>query len=451
MTVPGTRGRRAPRARCGVLLGAAIAALEGRAAAAEPAADPEDVTGVVREETAPGDAARRAANVVLFLPRVATEVFFIATGTAAGLIEEEQVVPRIGELLHPREGQVHVFPTAFMETGSSANVGARAIGRAGNVASSVRVGYGGAHDVVAESRLRLGFPRPLPVALGLEAFHDQRSSLGYLGLGQEPESDARNRFLPTAPGRSASYGEVRERFIGSLGVRAFPDVELFLSSSYSRRRVEDPPDADSPSVDDVFEPGSVPGFGRVNQIVYSEAALRLDTRDRRGGPATGFLFETYLGQGDGIGAPTTQYVRSGGRVAGFFSVLESDNVLSPKLVLDGVSNLKGDLPFVELPRQPDFRGFDTRRDFVSAVGSLDYRWTLARYLAARLFGDVATVAPRVAELRLEGLRWDAGFGLDVFSRDTQLGSLAVSGSPDGGRFILTFGVSSGFGDRQHRG
>lgn len=419
--------------------------------AAEPAREPEDVTGVMREEKEPSDVARHIGSGVLFLPRTATELLFTATGTAAGLIDEEQVVPRIDDLLHPDRGAIHVFPTAFVETGSSTNVGVRAIGRAGNTATTVRVGYGSTHDVVAESRLRLAFPRPLPTVLAFEAFHDERSSIGYLGLGQDPQSEPRNRFLPTAMTRAAVYSESRERFIASFGARAISDLELFVSSSYARRHVYDPPEPDAAKMTDVFEPDSVPGYQRVNRVVYSEVAVRLDTRVRRGGPATGFLFETYAGHGQGVGTPVVQYLRAGGRVAGFISVVEHDNVLSPKLVLDGVSPNRGDLPFIELPRQSDFRGFDNRRDYVSAVGSLDYRWTLARYLAARLFGDVATVAPAVRSLELEGLRWDAGFGLDVFSRDSQLGSVAFSGSPEGLRFILRFGVSGTFGDRQHRG
>ena len=68
--------------------------------------------------------------MLLYVPRATTEILFITTGTAAGLIEEEQVVPRIDDMLHPGEGEVRIFPTAFMETGSSLNVGARVIGRA---------------------------------------------------------------------------------------------------------------------------------------------------------------------------------------------------------------------------------------------------------------------------------------------------------------------------------
>jgi len=417
--------------------------------AESPTREPPDPTGIDREASEPGDPARRAVNVLLYVPRTTTELVFITTGTAAGLIEEEQVVPRVDDMMHPGEGEIRIFPTAFMETGSGVNVGARFIGRVDNVATTVRAGYGGAHDLVAESRLRLGFREPLPFALSLEALHESRSSLGYLGVGQEPESDARNRFRPNAPSRSSTYREERERFIASTGVRPARDTELFVSTSYSRRRLRDPPGS-ADTLAEVFEPGAVPGAYSLVQTVYSELALRVDTRVTRSGPAPGFLLETYAGRGDGVSGSRHNFVRAGGRVAGFFQVAHPGNVLSPKLVLDGLSVVDGPVPFVELPRQPDFRGFDNRRDYTSLVGSLDYRWAIARYLAARAFGDVATVAPRVDELRLEALRWDAGFGFDVYSRSAPLGSIAFSGSPDGARLILYFGVSSTFGDRQHR-
>jgi hypothetical protein len=426
----------------------------GAARAEEPArrqSDPERVSGVERQEREPGDFARKVGSIALFLPRAATELFFIASGTAAGLIEEEQVVPRVDEMLNPQPGEVHIFPTAFAETGTGVNVGGRVIGRSQNVASSVRAGYGGSHDLVAESKLRLSVPYPVPSAFSLEALHDERSSLGYLGLGQDPESDARNAFRPTTSARSGSYLEQRERFIASAGIRPLSDLELFVSSSLARRRVLDPADPSADSLADVFLPPSIPGAYATTQIVYSELAIRFDSRLTRGAPDTGFLLETYAGRADGIRETRTRFVRAGGRVAAFLELFAPSNVLSPKLVLDGLAPREGAVPFNELPRQPDYRGFDNRRDYVSAVGSLDYRWTLMRYLGARLFTDAATVAPRLSELRLEGLRWDAGFGLDVFSRSTELGSLAFSASPEGVRLLILFGVSPTFGDRQHRG
>ncbi len=413
--------------------------------AANTAAHP--VTGVERPEQQPGDLAREAANVVLFVPRLAADLVFTATGTAAGLIEEEQVVPRVRDLIRPPPGEIRVFPTAFVETGSSFNLGGRMIARADRLATTVRAGVGGRHDLVAESRLRLAWPEPLPLSFALEALHDSRSSIGYLGLGQDPESDPRNAFLPGVDREAASYHERRERFIFGVGARPFSDVEALVSASLTRRHALDPPEGTP--LDEVFAPGSVPGFGEVTRVIYAELALRYDTRETRGGPDTGVLVELYTGRGAGFGSTDTRFSRAGGRAAGFIGVGDRSNVLSPKLVLDTLDPIDGRLPFVELPRQPDFRGFDNRRDFVSVVGSLDYRWTLMRYLAARLFVDVATVAPSIGELELD-LRPASGFGFDVFSRSTQLGSVAFVGTPEGARFLLSFGVASVFGDRQHR-
>ncbi len=411
--------------------------------------DPKQVTGVERADRQPGDAARTVATGVLLLPRAAVELVFLATGSAASLIEEEQVVPRVHELLHPPKGEIHAFPTLFAETGSGFNVGARAIARADNLGATVRAGVGGAHDLVAESKLRLSFPKPLPFSLSLEAFHDERSSLGFLGVGQDPESDARNQFLASAPSRAATYRERRGRFIASAGTRILSDVELLASSSIARRHVLDPPD-DGDTLSEVFVAGSVPGSGAVTHIVYSEIALRVDTRAARGTPASGVLLEGYLGQASGVLNTDTRFMRTGGRAGLFLPLLESSNILSPRIALDGLSDLGSSVPFNELVRQPDFRGYDNRRDRVSMVASVDYRWAIARYLAARLFVDAATVAPELDALKLDNVRPAAGFGFDVFSRSSQLGSVRATFSPDGFLFSFGFGVSSGFGDRQHR-
>jgi hypothetical protein len=160
-----------------------------------------------------------------------------------------------------------------------------------------------------------------------------------------------------------------------------------------------------------------------------------------GGVATG---------GDGLAEDTIWAARTGVRMGAFFPLVRSSTIVSPQLVIDGVAPLAGELPFTELARQPDFRGNDTRRDRISVVGSLDYRWGVLRYVAARLFVDVATVAPYPAALRLDHLRFAAGFGADVGSSSTEIGRIALALSPEGPRLLLSLGVPSPFGDRQHR-
>jgi hypothetical protein len=412
------------------------------------------MSGVERPATEPSDLARAIAGVLLYLPRTTVDLLFLASGTAAGLVHDQQVVPRIADMVSPEEGEIGVFPTLFAETGRGRfSVGARMIANLGSIATGLRAGYGGPDEHVIETRLRFSRSDPLPATFSLEAFYDRRTDLEYLGVGQVPEDDARNRFAPGAITSEALYREQRARAIGSFGVRPAPDLELFLSTSFSRRRVDDPEGAGAAALSRVFAPGSVPGAFTETPFAYTEVALRADTREARARPSPGALVEMYGGistGGAGLAEDTIWLARAGGRVAAFVPIVRRSNILSPQLVVDGVAPLAGVLPFTELARQPDFRGHDTRRDRLSVVGSIDYRWAVLRYVAARIFLDTATVAPHLAALSLEHLRFAAGFGADVASASTEIGRVALSFSPEGARLLLSLGVPSPFGDRQHR-
>ncbi|HSN99818.1 MAG TPA: hypothetical protein VLS89_16090 [Candidatus Nanopelagicales bacterium] len=427
-----------------------------------PSDAPPPLTGVERPAIQPTDPARAVASAFLFLPRALIDLLFLASGTAAGLINDEQVVPRVIDLIQPDEGEIGVFPTLFAETGRGRfSVGARMIGNLGRVATGLRAGYGGPDEIVIESRLRISRRDPLPGTISFEAFTDRRTDLEYFGVGQIPTEDPRNRFAPTADaaGAEALYRERRVRYLASIGVRPYPDLEAFFSTSVTRRRTDDPRDAGPAALSRVFQPGTVTGAFTETRFIYTELALRADTRLFRARPSPGLLVEIYGGLSTGIAdadadpsdrASPIWLARAGGRVAGFIPIIRRTTVLSPKLVLDAVAELDGPIPFNELPRQPDFRGHDTRRDRVSLVASLDHRWLLLRYLGARLFVDAATVGPSPAELDFAHPRIAAGIGIDVNSASAEIGRAALSFSTEGPRFLLSLGVAPLFGDRQHR-
>ncbi len=431
-----------------------VTAVCGRSEAGEPERtlppcnDPKTITAAERPAREPSDTARGLADVVLFVPRQLVGLVFFATGAAAGLIENEQVVPRVRQMLFSRDGQIGVFPTVFLETGTSPNVGARMVASVDNTATTLRSGYGGADTNVVESRMRFGTAGPAPTMLSIEGLHDRRTQLGYLGLGQDPGSDPRNAFVSDL--RQATYRERRERAIVSFGIRPGADIELFLSSSYAQRFTEDAPDL-GPGFQDVFAPRSVPGAQRLTRLVYTELAVRLDTRQARAAPAAGVLMEGYGGTAHGVLDDPSGLLRLGGRAAAFVPLVRRTNILSPRIILDTVTGSSGrEIPFQELAHQPEFRGFDTRRDHVSMVLSLDYRWKFASFIAARVFVDGATVAPTVQEIDFKQLRYAAGAGIDLFSSDVELARLGFAASRDGVSLLLSFGVSPRFGDRQHR-
>jgi hypothetical protein len=214
-----------------------------------------------------------------------------------------------------------------------------------------------------------------------------------------------------------------------FGVRPFSDVELLFSSSLTQRYADDPRDFDVvPTLSQAFLSGSIPGAYRVTRILYSELALRLIAA-RPGGVSTGALLEGYAGTAQGVAEPTL-FRRVGFQAAAFLPFVRTSTIISPKITVDGLlPDSTNPVPFIEMPGQPTFRGFDNRRDYVSAVASLDYRWYLMRFLGARLFFDVARVAPSIREMTVDNLRWAAGFGFDFHTSTSELRPNRSGGQP----------------------
>ena len=416
--------------------------------AANPAS-PEEMSGVDRHARRGDEAVRTVANAALWPLRLVVDLVFLATGAAGALLENEQIVPRTRDFFFTRGGEIGVFPTVFLETGFRPNIGARLIASIDPYAATVRGGYGGPDENVFEARMRLAAPKPFPGVVSLEGLHDRRTGLGFLGVGQVPQTDPRNQFRnePTI----GVYRERRGRVIAGLGIRPLPDVEVLLSSSLTLRHADDPEAPGAPTLAQAFLPQSIPGAYDTTRIIYSELALRVDSRVNRGGVDTGLLVEGYQGLGHGIIDNPTRFGRAGFRMAGFIPFVRRTTILSPKIVVDGIAPIDpSGVPFQELVGQPTFRGFDNRRDYVSVVASLDYRWYVSRFVAARLFLDFAKVSPSIWALSFDATRWAGGFGFDLHTSTSQVGRVAIAGSPEGFHFLFAFGVPAHFGDRQHR-
>jgi hypothetical protein len=408
------------------------------------------LSGIERPARRGDEVPRTVANAVLWPFRLVVDLVFLATGAAGALLENEQIVPRARDFFFTRGGEVGIFPTVFLETGFRPNIGARLIVSADPYAATVRGGYGGPDENVFETRMRLSMSKPFPTVISLEGMHDRRTGLGFMGIGQTPATDPRNEFR-NGPAIGV-FRERRERVIAGLGLRPLHDVEVLLSTSLTLRHTDDPEDPKMPTLAQAFLPGSTMGAYHTTYVIYSELALRVDNRLSRSGVDTGFLMEGYQGLGHGVGGDPTKFGRAGFRMAGFFPFVRRTTILSPKIVIDGIApivDIEG-VPFRELVTQPTFRGFDNRRDYISAVASLDYRWSLSRFIAARLFLDFAKVSPSLWDFNLIDVRFAGGFGFDLHTSTSQVGRIAIAGGPEGGHFLFAFGVPAGFGDRQHR-
>jgi hypothetical protein len=429
------------------------------AAHAEPPRDlapGQDVTGKERMERPSGETARDVGNAFMWLPRNLIDWLFQGTTAAASLVSDQQLVPRYKKFIGAPEGtDVLFFPTLFAETGAPFSVGARAIVGTERVTTSQRIGFGGLNDVAAESRVIFQGGPKFPIAVSVELFYKLEDDIDFSGVGIAPRLDARNRFLGEAS--EGLYTERHVRQITSVGVRMGPYLEHFVSGSVFRRQIESTEDAGGNALMNVFEPGSIEGVRKDIWLSYIEMAMRFDSRFSRARPTPGSLIEAYIGGGRDLGLAEdvdVRFMRWGGRIAGFIPIYRRTNILSPRVVFDTVVPVNGlPLPFYELSRQPDFRGFDTRRDNVSVVASLDYTWQLVPFLGMRLFLDAATVAPSVAEFglqQIEKLRYAGGLGLDLYTDSASLARLELATSPEGLRVLFSVGAPTGFGDRQHR-
>src|SRR6266511_3567314 len=95
-----------------------------RALAQEPVT-PAEMSGIERPARTGSEPARTVANAMLWPLRLVVDLIFLATGTAGGLLENEQIVPRARDFFFTRGGEFGIFPTVFVETGTTPNVGVR--------------------------------------------------------------------------------------------------------------------------------------------------------------------------------------------------------------------------------------------------------------------------------------------------------------------------------------
>ena len=410
------------------------------------------VNGVEKNEHLAGDAGRDFANVLLFVPRKITEFMLWSSSVAIGVLEKQPVVPRVQEAVSAGEGRVIFLPTVFAETTGIFSIGARMITDFHWVATALRVGFGGPHSFELEPRITFVADVPIRSLISFEALYRLDNYGLFLGIGQVPATDSRNTFRHGKAGETARFFEKRVRFVGSYAFRLSNAFEILLSGSLDRREDKDAQGVDENTMSKVFFGGSVVGSDNEKLLVYGEAAVRFDTRPTRGRPSAGLMAETYAGTARAIlHYPQTQFVRLGGRAAAFIPLYRKTNILSPRFVLDSIAPIgKSPIPFTELAGEPDFRGYDERRDRFSTVMSLDYRWLIVEHVAPTIFFDATTVGPSLDALQLKHLRWVGGVSLDLHRDETVLGKLALAVGPEGPRLLFSIGETDDYGDRQHR-
>jgi hypothetical protein len=181
-----------------------------------------------------------------------------------------------------------------------------------------------------------------------------------------------------------------------------------------------------------------------SQTAAAGVALRWDNRRSWGEwdpvhtPTGGTFAEVSAARAHELGSMGTDYWRYGADVQQLIRLAVGPRVLSLRLHGEGITAGSAAVPFVELPALggPLFlRGYalDQFRDRVAAMGSLEYRWDLARWIEAHAFVDAGRVYDSLDALTLHGMRVGYGIGLD-FGHGTSI--IDVGSSSDGGMFVM---------------
>jgi surface antigen Omp85-like protein len=226
----------------------------------------------------------------------------------------------------------------------------------------------------------------------------------FYGIGMDTSKDDRTSFDFRQPRASASLTLWPTRRLLMLNGGA----EL---SQWSQR----PGEGNNPSVDVVYTPQELPGLGTTTTYLHSQGTVGFDWRPAQGyarrGGFYGVTLHDYADSDEKFGFRQVDY-----EVTQHFPILREAWVIS----LHGLAQTtftKSDqqIPFFLLPSNGSgstLRGFKSQRfrDQNSLLLQAEWRIMVNRFLDTAVFYDAGKVTARRADLNLEGLKSDIGFG-----------------------------------------
>jgi hypothetical protein len=406
---------------------------------------PELVSGVEIPDNTADD--HTIARVGLFPVKIVTEGLLAPLRGGAYLLERYQLRDRLERLLFSEDGDLGVYPTAFIETHLGLNVGLHVVdsslfGHGEHVA--LGVGYGGQYDQSYDAKLTTGTLLD-HVSLGLRATYRVYDRSDFFGIGNAALSGAPAGpvdALDDATAVATRFGQhvAHAELYGSGAT--FGPVSIGGAVALTRRTFENHADLQgtfTPTTD-VYAPMSLVGFTTGANNAYGEVSAVLDTREvasryiSRAAPSTGWWATGFVGITRGRGEDPSHYTRYGADVRRYIDLYHGDRVLVVRGYLEGVTAQLDEIPFTDLPRLGGnelLRGFeiDRFRDRVVALASLEYDFPVHYGVNAYGFVDGGRVANDLRDLDPNDVHYGWGFGLQVQSLNAFLlrAQLAHSG------------------------
>jgi hypothetical protein len=288
--------------------------------------------------------------------------------------------------------------------------------------------------------------------LTFEAAAVRRPDYVFYGVGPRTLEDDLSRYsadtLESSLELEHGFGR-GSRLSTRFGVRALS----FGESSFD----DDDPNVVQQVARGVFDAPA--GFDTGYTMLYSEAALAIDSRRARPAPGSGFRVEAQLRHSADVRDPSASgFVRYGGSAGGFWDLGDDGRVVSLSVTTIFVDPLgRSTIPFTELAHvggEQSMRGFVPGRlyDRSAAFSTLRYRWPIWIFLDGSIQFAVGNVFGEHLKGFTPGLmRFSGAIGIEsVGSPDSSLELLFGVGSEtfdDGAEissFRLVLGTNHGF-------
>ncbi len=273
-------------------------------------------------------------------------------------------------------------------------------------------------------------------ALSLLAGYREATQVGFYGIGTDTVKEDRANFA-------------FDRWYGS-GLLTVRPTRRFLTLRGGLELSEwntKPGEGTAPSVEEVYNPATLPGLGARITYLHSQATVGIDWRPapdyaRRGG-FYGVTFHDYADSDEAFGFKQVDY-----EIIQHFPILRETWAISVRGLVE-TTWLKGDqeIPYFMLPSLgggSNLRGYSSWRfrDRNSLLLQGEWRIMVNRYLDTVFFADAGKVERLTADLNLDGLKHDFGFGVRFHTPLVTPLRIDLAKSPEG--LALVFATSAVF-------
>lgn len=404
------------------------------------------------ESDAPSDPTLWIPRALFAGPRLAFDVATLPLVGIAALEDEYQVIDRAEEIFFNDDRTFGVFPTAFVETGNSPNVGVRILHR--DVAGRgerlrLRAGYGGVHRQVYAADLGTR-PSTDQTRLAFGLGHRIEDRGRFYGIGNadvEPVVSRSPRHDPLTSVIEVPYLIAESWMEASGTVRPMPTLAVTLSERWRHRELDGTySEPDESALVDVYDTSSLAGVGidRIDLVVELEVefdtrkSVRADMPDDQ--PATGWLLSGAVARQVRSELLRSDFGRLRLDLNRYVDLYRGDRLLRLRLYGVWVAGAPERIPFPDLATlggRELLRGYPAGRfrDRISGLGSVEYRYPVTEGISGYLFADAGRVYHDIGTLSLASLRVGLGGGLRIYSADHTWLRLQFASSIDGGLFF----------------